>query len=88
MHPAEPLGTTGCPPRGHRGPEKLAQKFWPKIIFLGRFLAQNSAQWAKCSTGSAPFPHKVRGALRGADPPPHRSTFRAYSMRDTVNKQT
>ncbi len=56
----------GAPRGGTAGPKKLA----PQKKNIGRFLAQNSAQWAKCTTGSAPFPHKVRGPPKAADPTP------------------
>ena len=71
--PLSPWVPLGAPRGGAAG-----GKSWPKV------LAQNSAQWAKCSTGSGPFPHKMRGAPRAADPHPHRSTFRAYSRRDPL----
>ena len=86
MHPAGPLGTTGCPPAVERLARKVDPKSWPKSfgpLVASSFWPKSQMHLGPCPGGRAPFPHKVRWP-RVADPHPHRSTFRAYSRRDPL----
>jgi hypothetical protein len=77
-HSPAPSWTTGhhwVPP----AVERLARKVGPKVLAPWSLFGPK----AKCTSGRAPFPHKVRWP-RVADPHPHRSTFRAYSRRDPL----
>jgi len=82
-HSRAPSWTTGhhwVPPAVERLARKVDPKSWPKSF--GPLVAFWPKR-AKCTSGRAPFPHKVRWP-RVADPHPHRSTFRAYSRRDPL----
>ena len=83
QHSPAPSWTTGH----HWAPSAVAlqvEKAGPKVLAqLEVFSWSLFGPKAKCTSGRAPFPHKVRWP-RVADPHPHRSTFRAYSRRDPL----